>query len=319
MIVTVTPNTAIDWTVFVPSFEFNQTIRANNAVWGMGGKAADAAWVLGELGIPCMALGFAAGMIGQKMVEMLERKGVETDFVWVDGETRVNVLVVSEDGRGQSTLAVESLEVSDVHVEQMRCVYLGALDRPTPGYAEETSVILGGSLPHGVETKLYTEMVAEARRRGIPVVFDVYYGPLLRAGLAAGPTVIKPNRVELEGLTGHPVSSLQDVYRAAMEIYDQYGTMVIATLGEEGALAVLGDRAYQIPPIRVPVASTAGAGDAVLAGMADALAKRQPLEEGLRLGFAAAAAVIMTPATADCRRSDVEALLPKVQLLPYHP
>ncbi len=74
MIVTVTPNTAIDWTVFVPSFEFNQTIRANNAVWGMGGKAADAAWVLGELGIPCMALGFAAGMTGQKMVEMLEKR-----------------------------------------------------------------------------------------------------------------------------------------------------------------------------------------------------------------------------------------------------
>lgn len=312
MIVTVTPNTAIDWTIFVPYFEFNQTIRASNAVWGMAGKAADAAWVLGEMGIPSLATGFAAGMPGQKMVEMLRQKGVETDFVWVGGETRINVLVVAEDGRGQSTLAIESLEVFEEHVEQLRRKYLAALERAT-------AVILGGSLPRGLDAKLYTELVGQARQRGTPVVFDAYYGPLLRAGLAAGPAVIKPNRVELESLTGHPVGSLADVYRAAMQIYDQYGTMVIATLGEEGALAVLGDRAYQIPPIKVKVASTAGAGDAILAGLADALANRKPLEDGLRLGFAAAAAVIMTPATADCRRADVEALLPKVQLLPYRP
>jgi hypothetical protein len=43
----------------------------------------------------------------------------------------------------------------------------------------------------------------------------------------------------------------------------------------------------------------------------------QPIEEGLRLGFAAATAVLLQPGTADCRRSDVEAFLPQIELFSY--
>jgi hypothetical protein len=38
MIVTVTPNTAIERTLFVPSFSLNQTIRASRVVLGMGAR-----------------------------------------------------------------------------------------------------------------------------------------------------------------------------------------------------------------------------------------------------------------------------------------
>jgi 6-phosphofructokinase 2 len=65
------------------------------------------------------------------------------------------------------------------------------------------------------------------------------------------------------------------------------------------------------------VVSTAGAGDGVLAGIGYALAYRKPMEEGLKLGFAAAGAVIMTPGTADCQKQDVEKILPTIQLIPY--
>jgi 6-phosphofructokinase 2 len=67
----------------------------------------------------------------------------------------------------------------------------------------------------------------------------------------------------------------------------------------------------------VKVVKTAGAGDAILAGLAAALARGQPVEEGLRLGFAAAAAVLLTPETAACRPADVDRLLPQVELRPY--
>jgi fructose-1-phosphate kinase PfkB-like protein len=56
-----------------------------------------------------------------------------------------------------------------------------------------------------------------------------------------------------------------------------------------------------------------------LAGLAFAYAHHKPIEEGLRLGFAAAAAVCLTPATADCRRQDVERLLPDIRLETYQP
>jgi fructose-1-phosphate kinase PfkB-like protein len=57
----------------------------------------------------------------------------------------------------------------------------------------------------------------------------------------------------------------------------------------------------------------------VLAGITYALAQRLPIEDGLRLGFACAAAVCLMPGTADCWREDVERLLPLVELRPYAP
>ncbi len=311
MIVTVNPNTAIDRTLFVPSFALNRTIRATRSVIGMGGKAADASWILGELGVPSRASGFAAGLAGQQMVEMLRQRGVSPEFVWVAGETRVNTLIVAEDGSGQSTITVNTLVVDAGDVHKLTAWYRAALQTAT-------CVVLGGSLPDGVEPDLYTEYIRMARQKGIPVVFDAS-GPGLLAGLKAQPDFVKPNRAELEEITGQAVHSIDEAYHAAHRLVEQSGAAVIVTMGAGGALAVLPDRVYRIPSPKVRIVSAAGAGDAVLAGLAWALSSQRPVEEGLRLGFAAAGAVMLTPGTADCRRADVERLLPTIELIPYHP
>jgi 1-phosphofructokinase family hexose kinase len=310
MIVTVTPNTAIDRTLFIPSFEWNRTIRASKAVMGMGGKATDASWILGELGEANRALGFAAGLVGRQMVRMLRQRGCETDFVWVGGETRVNTVVVCEGSSQQSTLVAGGLQVSAEHIDMLRARYEAALD-------VATCAIIGGSLPEGVEPSLYTTLVQQAGQRGIPIVFDAS-GPGLKAGLQGRPTVAKPNRDELHQLTGRPVDTLAEVYGAAQDVrFAHPGVSLVITLGEEGALAFFPDDIYLITPPSVEVVSSAGAGDGVLAGLALALSRGENLKEGLRFGFAAAGAVCMTPGTADCRREDVEKLLPTIKITPY--
>ena len=77
------------------------------------------------------------------------------------------------------------------------------------------------------------------------------------------------------------------------------------------------DRAYRFSALRVKVVNTAGAGDGILAGLAAAMHQGKPIEEGIRLGIAAASAVLLTPGTADCRRSDVDRLLNQVELVPW--
>lgn len=311
MIITVTPNTAIDRTLFVPEFRLEKTIRSSRVVLGMGGKGTDASWVLGAIGAPNRALGFAAGLAGERMRTMLEERGSETDFVWVDGETRVNIILVHEDGQGQSTFTVDTLKVTEADQAALRERFAGSM-------VDGKSVILGGSPPRGVRPDLYADLVAEARRHGVPVILDAS-GETLRAAISYRPTIIKPNRDELAQITGRTIGSLQDIYQAARAVYDEHGVQMVVTLGEEGALAVLADRAYRIPPLDLEVVSSAGAGDAVLAGMAVSFANGEPLEEGLRLGFAAAGAVMLTPATADCRKEDVDRLLEKVEIIPYSP
>jgi 1-phosphofructokinase family hexose kinase len=308
MIVAVNPNTAIDRVLFVPRFELGKTIRATQVVGGMGGKANDAAWILGELGYRPLVLGFAAGDSGRTMQHMLEARGVTVDFTWVGGTTRLNTVIVSRQEGAQTTITAEGLDVSAGHLDDLCGRYARALE-------EAQCVIIGGSLPKGVPPAFYAELIGQARTRGTPVVFDAS-GPGLRAGVGAAPTLVKPNRDELEALAGRALLTRADMLAAARDLLARGIEVVVATLGGEGALAVMADRAYHIPPIPVRVVNAAGAGDGVLAGAAVALAEGRPIEEGLRLGFAAATAVLLTPGTADCRREDVERFAPQVRLVP---
>ncbi|MGQ9907730.1 MAG: 1-phosphofructokinase family hexose kinase [Candidatus Flexifilum sp.] len=310
-ILTVTPNTTLDLTVFIPSFELNKTIRARDTVQSMGGKPTDASWILGELGIPSRALGLAAGATGRKVEAMLMARGVTVDFDWVDGETRTNVVIVCDDGSGQTTITTTTMTIAPEQVEALYQHYLRELPR--------TSVVVtGGTLPRGMEPAFYERCIRAAHEHGVPILFDAAE-PNLSVGLAARPTYIKPNKDELEGLTGAQIASLADAYHAGRQIIERYGTQPVITLGGEGALAVLTDRAYFIPPLTIEVVSASGAGDAVLAGMAAAVHHGWPMEDGLRMGAAAAAAVCLMPGTADLRRADYERLLPQVRLEPFSP
>ncbi|MCC6613962.1 MAG: 1-phosphofructokinase family hexose kinase [Anaerolineae bacterium] len=308
-IVTLTPNTTLDHTVIIPSFVHLKTIRATGSYFSMGGKPTDAAFILGTIGIPSLALGCAAGAIGRKVEDLLHERGVTTDFIEVNGETRINTVIVCEDVVGQTTLTVNTLDVAPEHIVALKKRYAEELE-------DASVVVMGGTLPRGVAPEFYAECIEMAHEQHVPTVFDAAE-PNLSAGLAAKPTYIKPNEDELGQLTGRTIESFDDAYAAGKIILERFGTMPIITMGPQGALAVLQDRAYFIPAIPVKVVSAGGAGDAVLAGITASLHRGQPIEEGLRLGFAAAAATCLLPGTADVRPEDVERLLPQVELIPY--
>jgi 6-phosphofructokinase 2 len=106
------------------------------------------------------------------------------------------------------------------------------------------------------------------------------------------------------------------VHQAAKKLYEQFDTDVILTLGAEGAIAVFRDASYLIQPLTVPVVSSAGAGDGVLAGMALAYSRKESMEFGLQHGFALAGAILQTLATADFRIEDYQELLPQIKIGP---
>lgn len=309
MIVTLTPNTSLDLTAFIPVFQLNRTIRASHSQFGMAGKPTDAAWILAELGLPSLALGFAAGSIGHKITTMLRSRQVTTDFVAVEGESRVNMVIICEDGSGQTTITTSSLEVSETHIETLLGRFEKALEAAS-------CVVMGGSLPARVPPTFYAEAIRRAKAQRVPVIFDASE-PNLAVGLDAKPTFIKPNQDELAALVGAPVADMAAAYSAGQHILQTYGTSSVMTFGAQGALAVLPGRAYRIPPLNIDVVSAAGAGDAVLAGLAASVERGQRVEEGLRLGFAAAAAVCLLPGTADCHKADVDTFLPRIELIPY--
>jgi 1-phosphofructokinase family hexose kinase len=305
MIITLTPNTGIDYTLQLSEFQLNSTIRATGSAWGMGGKATDVSWILGRLGVPTRALGFAAGANGLRMEEMLRERGVETDFVRADGETRLNTVVVVP-GQGQSTITSSTLRVSPGHLAEFLPRYQKALEGAS-------CVVMGGSLPPGVPLEFYAQAIAQAHGAGVPVIFDSS-GPSLRAGLEGRPDVLKPNLAELEELLGDKPSSQEEVRQAASRLHEEYGANVIVTMGAQGAVAVFDDGKYFVHPVSVPVVSAAGAGDGVLAGMALAYERGESLLAGLQHGFALAGAVLQTLATADFQVEEYRELLSLIRV-----
>ena len=311
MLVTVTPNTGLDLTYFIEEWQPNQALRSTETIMSMAGKPTDAAFILGKLGLPSIALGFAAGTIGKRMESMLQERGVDTRFVQVEGESRINTVIVDAKNQTQTTITAQSLIVNASHIQALRERYAAAL-------VDATCVMLGGSLPKGVPPTLYTDLIAEARSRQIPVIFDAEKD-LLLAGLQASPTYIKPNEHELAQVTGQQVALLADAYHAGKAIQAQYNTCPIVTLGNKGALALLGDKTYHLPVLPVAVVSAAGAGDGVLAGLAYSVVNGEPIESGLKMGIALASAVCLQAGTAEFRVDDFERLLPQVRLEQYLP
>ncbi len=309
MIVSLTPNTTLDLTVFVPALLTNTTIRASRTYHSMGGKPTDAAWILGRMGVNSLALGLAAGAVGEKVKFMLEELGVTTDFIEVGGETRINTVIMDESSGEHTTITTASMIVEPVHIAALSEGYEAALP-------SASVVITGGSLPPDIPPSFYADAIELARAQSVPVIFDAAE-PNLSAGLAACPTFIKPNEHELSALVGRKLRTDAELYDAGREILERYGTQVVITRGKDGALAIFKDRSYRIPPIAVEVSSPAGAGDAVLAGLAHAIHHKSPLEEGLRLGIAAATAVCLHPGTAAYDVADMERFRPQVELISY--
>jgi len=209
-----------------------------------------------------------------------------------------------------TTLAsAPTLMVAQEHIEQFWVQYRANI-------IKAHCVVIGGSLPKGVPPSFYAEMIREAHDHTIPVIIDVDE-PNLSVALREKPTFIKPNRDEIRQLSGSEVVSLEDTYQRGRELYDRFGVSMMITLGSEGALAILPDKSYYIPPLKVDVVSSAGAGDSVVAGLSVGMAGYLPMEEALRLSAAIAAGKLLRPGTADLRKEDVERFLPQIEVQEY--
>lgn len=308
VILTLTPNAGLDRVIFLPRFEWGETIRATDSTLTMGGKGTDVSVVLAELGYPGLALGFAAGQTGERMVRMLEEQGVRCDFVWAEGETRTNYVLINTDKHRQSTITLPGPHVRSEHVRALR----SSLREHLP---HASCLVLGGSLPQGMAPEVYQDLISDAMAAGVPTLFDAS-GPGLRAGARGLPTLLKLNRAEMEQLSGHRISANEGVRCAAREWVARGVVRVVVTSGTQGAWAFSADDEYFIPSLPLEPLNTAGAGDGLMAGLAVGLAQRWPWVKTLRLGVAAAAAVCLTPGTAECHKEDVERLLPRVRIIP---
>jgi rfaE bifunctional protein kinase chain/domain len=152
---------------------------------------------------------------------------------------------------------------------------------------------------------LIAEVMALARRRGIPVVVDPKYRQFFAY---AGATVFKPNRRELESALGAAVD-LQNRNTLPEVLARLKVDNLLVTLGADGMLLVTKDGgSLRIPSIAREVFDVSGAGDTVTAWLGTALAAGASLAEAAQLANYAAGVEVAKPGVATVSPEEVLAV-----------
>jgi 1-phosphofructokinase family hexose kinase len=302
MIVTVTVNPAVDYTLWVRQLELGCVNRPHDTQIDPAGKGVNVSRMAHRLGWPTMAFGFTGGEAGHMVERALRAERVQHHFVHIAGETRINV-TINDERIGTSFYAVGP------HVEPGALV---ELDEMLESWLPACRVlVLAGSLLPGMSDAYYAELTRRACQRGVKVFVDAD-GECGRHAIAARPWLYKPNVLEAERLLGRRLADAAAVLDGAREIARRGVEVVLLSMGAEGAICVSGDRAWRVRAPDVERKSTVGSGDSLVAGVAVAVARGEDLEAGLRLGTAAGAATAMSPGTALGALDDILKLVDRV-------
>lgn len=281
MILTLTPNPSVDRTVHVAGLVRGEVHRSDRSSTEPSGKGVNVSLALHAHGHRTRAVLPVGGPVGVQLTELLQAAGLDATLVPVAGAVRSNISIAEPDGT--VTKVNEAGPVLDpAEVEAL----VRALDDHL-ALGDVRWLVLAGSLPGGVPEDLYARICRAAHSRGVTVAVDTS-GPALRASLAAGPDLVKPNSHELTELVGHPLHTLTDVVRAAEQVRRDGAGAVLASLGADGAVLVDAEGALHGEAAVERVVSAVGAGDAMIAGfLAGSPGRHRALRTALQWGAAA--------------------------------
>jgi 1-phosphofructokinase family hexose kinase len=316
MILTVTANPTIDRVLFVRDFAMQDVVRAERESVSPSGKGIDVSLILHALGARTLAISLNAGLSGEMLAALLQARHLPHEFVAAQGETRIAALITDVTHGRQSTILAPTLTAGPGQLAQLA-------QRVEAHAGDAWGLVCAGSLPPGLPTDAWASLINVGHAHGLVTLLDSS-GIGLDIGITECPTILKINRRELSELAERrgervPQGSAPDQLGELAEwLRDKLGnwaqSALVITLGALGALAVTADESlYALSPT-VPVISAAGAGDAVAAGLMLARRKGQSWADALRLGVAAAAAVVMNEGTAVCTAQQVHELYPQIQI-----
>ncbi len=301
-IVTLTLNPCIDESASVDRVIPERKLRCGSPRHEPGGGGINVARAIRKLGGGALAVYPAGGPAGALLHDLLEAEGVAQRIVPIGGWTRQNLNVLEDATGRQFRFVLPGPELQPREVEA--CLEEIASLEPFPVY-----VVASGSLPPGAPPDFLARLARLVQERRGRLIVDSSGEPA-RQALDAGVYLVKPSVREFLALTGlsDDVEESRLVEEAKRWIEKRRCEIVVLSLGAAGVLWVSANACERIPAPVVPVRSTVGAGDCLLAGVVLGLQQGRSPREAVRFGVAAAAASVTNPGTALCRRVDAERL-----------
>ncbi len=305
MIYTLTPNPAVDRELTVPAMEFDSVLRASESRMDFGGKGFNVSRLLKGMESSSTAVGFLAGSAGELLQNGLKSLGIGTDFVWVTGETRTNVSIVTQSHDHYIKVNEKGPQV-DASKQQEMLDKISALTKPGDWW------VLAGSMPPGVTDDFYARVVNVLNRREANAILDTT-GEALKLGCAEKPYLIKPNAEEVHALTGMPVDSTTEIAAAAAELRKMGAQNVVISMGKAGALMQSAEETWLTHSPKIQEKNPIGAGDSMVGGLVWGLSQGFLLKESLGWGVASGAATASLSGTEVGSKPLIEELFKQVR------
>jgi len=158
---------------------------------------------------------------------------------------------------------------------------------------EKARVLIAGSdmllmqLENPVETIQHAAMIAH--EYGVPVLLNPAPACKLPDELLSLLTILTPNEIEAEMLSGFNVADTGSAIKAARALLDKKIQSVVLTLGARGALMAEENRLVHVQGYKVGVVDTTAAGDAFCAALAVEYVNHHNLENAILFANAAGA------------------------------
>lgn len=301
MIYTLTLNPSVDYIVELDQVILGGLNRTKNDTKFPGGKGINVSRVLKRLDMNSKCLGFIGGFTGEYINNYLKNEQIETGFVRVNGDTRINVKLKSEieteiNGKGPN--------ITEADFE--------ALKENIRKLTSEDLLVLAGSIPSTMPTTTYEELVKIGNENGTKFVVDAE-GDLLKNVLPYKPFLVKPNHHELGELFNTSISTCEEVIPYGKKLVEMGAENVIVSLAEKGAVLINKELTLMASVPKGKMQSSVGAGDSMVAGFLAIYEKAKNVREAFRYSVASGSATAFSIGL--CTKEKVEELVPQVKLV----
>lgn len=283
MILSFTPNPALDQTYLAPGHQLDSSNRVALQHSQAGGKGVNVARVLHSQGFAVKALCPLGGSSGREFATELERSAIGAEAIPVAAPTRRSMAFHDPDEGITSVFNEVGTGYSAEEWERVEAAFERSL-----GIAH--AAVICGSWPPDTPEETLRQLIGRATGRGVWTLVDTS-GPALLLAAASG-AVLKPNEHELREATG--CASLEAGARqlldlGAPEVYLSAGERGLYHFTRETPLAAHARLARQLH------GNPTGAGDSAVAALASGQVQQLDREATLRKAVAWSASTVLMP------------------------
>lgn len=276
----------------VPAAGSSATVRSRREI--LGGKGANQAVSLAQLGVPVGLLGAVGDDgTGERVLAQARDDGIDVSAAVRRPRATTALIVDIVDGHGQWRY------LEDIPDEVLATA--GDVSAATDMLGAPRNLLL--QLQQPLAAVLPAARVGSAA--GARVVLDGVPPEGQQAAELLGMTdVLRADGKEAGLLAGASISGIEHAVDAAREVMRHGPSLVVLDVPGAGNVFVEQSSYEFVPLAAVPVVDTTGAGDALVAAMTHALSSGWDLGETARFAVAAAAATVRHPGGRPGLRSD---------------